>query len=137
MGTSTPGVTTGWLGVGLDEEKLIAPCRGSAVAFGSTEKVTTPVPVPEDPAAMAIHGTLLDAVHGTGVVPVVTVIDPVPPLPLMLKEGGVTLKVWAPALNALQNRKTAADNPARMDLLRRTDRHSSGLWGRGITDLVA
>jgi hypothetical protein len=96
------------------------------VVFGVTEKATTPVPVPEDPEVIVSHGALLEAVHATGVVPVVTVIDPVPPSPLMLKEGGLTLTVWACALNALHDRTMTADKAARKDLLR-MDRHSSRL----------
>jgi hypothetical protein len=96
------------------------------VVFGATEKATTPVPVPEDLEVMVIHGALLEAVHATGVIPVVTVIDPVPPSPLMLKEGGLTLRVWARAVNVLHDRTMTADKAARMDLLR-MDRHSSRL----------
>jgi hypothetical protein len=69
---------------------------------------------------------LLEAVHGRGVVPVVTVIDPVPPPPLMSKEGVLTLRVWARALNALHDRTTAAGNAVRMNLLR-VGRHTSQL----------
>jgi hypothetical protein len=114
---------------------MIAPCSGSLVVFGATENVTTPVPVPEDPAVMVSHGALLVAVHATGVVPVVTVIDPVPPTPLMSKEGGLTVKLWARASNALHDREITANNAARMDLLR-MDRHNSELRGFGVTGLV-
>lgn len=93
-------------------------CRGSLVGFGVAEKTTTPVPVPEDPVVIVSHEALLEAVHGTGVFPVVTVIDPVPPSPLILKEGELTLIVWARTLNALDNRTMATHSAALMGLLR-------------------
>jgi|SRR5215471_9666452 len=89
---------------------MMAPCRGVAVVFDPTEKTTSPAPVPECPEVIVIQEALLDAVHVTDGVPVVTVIDPVPPSPLMVKEGGSTLRFSARAPHV---RTMAANNAVR------------------------
>jgi hypothetical protein len=57
----------------------IVPVRALLVVFAATLNVTLPVPVPEAPAVMLIHGALVVAVHAHVLADTVTAIEPVPP----------------------------------------------------------
>ena len=57
----------------------IVPVRAVLVVFAATLNATLPLPVPELPALMLIHGALVVAVHAHVLADAVTAIAPVPP----------------------------------------------------------
>ena len=60
--------------------------------FAAALKLTGPVPLPVPPLVIVIHDALLVAVHAQPV-PVVTVVDPVPPAGAMVRLVGETVKL--------------------------------------------
>ena len=63
------------------------PVLATLDAFASDEKLTVPLPVPAAPAVTVIHDTLLTAVHAHPVA-AVTVVDPEPPVALVVCDEG-------------------------------------------------
>jgi hypothetical protein len=58
----------------------IVPVRGVLAGLTATVNRTSPLPVPEAPAVMLIHGALVVAVHAQLLADAVTVIEPDAPV---------------------------------------------------------
>jgi hypothetical protein len=73
----------------------IVPVRALVVVFAATLNATLPLPVPDSPAVMLIHGALVVAVHAHVLADVVTAIEPVPPASAKFWVGGEIENVHA------------------------------------------
>jgi hypothetical protein len=92
-----PPQCASWLTVNVWPAIVTVPLRATPVVFAATDSATVPLPVPEPPLVIVIHGTLGVAVHGQPEL-VVTTVKAAPPAAGTDCDDGAMAKLHAPCV---------------------------------------